>query len=247
MTNTTQPPAGDVEAREAAVSTALDTMGPTTRRYCSEWLAPAINAAIDAYLAKLTPTKAEPGRIAEIRERKPFKLLVSKEWLMKAISSDPDDESCEAGVLHPEAPRFSIDHGVIHDRNTGKHVRTCNCLHPLEDGVDAALALLNELDRDARLAPYLETALSHITAIEADRDRMREALENILRCDDEAREAAGIEGATLNGYGLVDLFDVLDHPFGSGAHKQSAYRSNDLNNALSNARAALKSSKPGEG
>ena len=122
-------------------------------------------------------TKAEPSQIAEIRERKPFKMLVSKEWLMKAIASDPDDESCEAGVLHPEAPRFSIDHGVIHDRNTGKHVRTCNCLHPLEDGVDAALALLNELDRDARLAPYLETALSHITAIEADRDRKRKALE----------------------------------------------------------------------
>jgi hypothetical protein len=77
----------------------------------------------------------------------PMKLRFTDEWLRNKITSDPDEENCEAGVLHPEAPRlrFFIEHGVIHDRKTGKHVRACNCLAPYEDGTEAACDLLNSL------------------------------------------------------------------------------------------------------
>lgn len=46
-------------------------------------------------------------------------------------------------------PRFSIDHGTVHDRETGRHVRTDPNYGPgkmfLEDGIDECCALLNEL------------------------------------------------------------------------------------------------------
>lgn len=75
-----------------------------------------------------------------------MKLLFSKEWLMAKIAADPDEENCEAGIAHPEAPnRFYVSHGVIHDKLTGKHVRTCDCLKPNEDGIEKACALLNDL------------------------------------------------------------------------------------------------------
>jgi hypothetical protein len=41
-------------------------------------------------------------------------------------------------------PRFFIDHGMIHDRVTGKHVTTDGNL-PFEDGVDQVCFLLNSL------------------------------------------------------------------------------------------------------
>ncbi len=61
------------------------------------------------------------------------------------ILADPDIET-EAGRLHPEAPRFYIDHGMIHDRVTGKHVTTA----PDDETwngqtISHTLALLNEL------------------------------------------------------------------------------------------------------
>ena len=76
-----------------------------------------------------------------------MELKFSKEWLMQKITNDPDDEMCEAGIAHPEAPnRFYISHGVIHDKLTGKHVRTCDCVPPpFDDGIEAACALLNDL------------------------------------------------------------------------------------------------------
>lgn len=41
-------------------------------------------------------------------------------------------------------PRFYIDHGVIHDRVTGKHVVT-DGQPPFEDSLEQVLGLLNEL------------------------------------------------------------------------------------------------------
>lgn len=41
-------------------------------------------------------------------------------------------------------PRFFIDHGMLHDRVTGKHVTT-NVDSPYEDGITACCALLNKL------------------------------------------------------------------------------------------------------
>lgn len=44
----------------------------------------------------------------------------------KAIMEE--DGSCEAGVLHPEAPlnRFIIEHGVLHDTLMGRHIDGTN-------------------------------------------------------------------------------------------------------------------------
>lgn len=74
---------------------------------------------------------------------------------------------------------------------------------------------------------------------------VREALKEIIRMDDDARDAYGKPGANLNGVGLVDLFDEVNHPFGSGKHKQQPYRSNQLEAALSDARDALALPAPG--
>lgn len=75
-----------------------------------------------------------------------MKLHFTKEWLMKMIEKESDCESLEAGIAHPEAPnRFFVSHGVIHDKLTGKHIRTCDCLKPHEDGIEEACALMNEL------------------------------------------------------------------------------------------------------
>jgi hypothetical protein len=41
--------------------------------------------------------------------------------------------------------RFFIEHGVIHDSVTGKHVRTCDCVPGDGGGVTETCALLNEL------------------------------------------------------------------------------------------------------
>jgi hypothetical protein len=46
--------------------------------------------------------------------------------------------------------RFFIDHGVIHDRATGKHVRTGgNVEGSAEDGIEECCRLLNDLERDS--------------------------------------------------------------------------------------------------
>jgi hypothetical protein len=80
-------------------------------------------------------------------------------WQARAQASGVPDESTE--------PRFFIDHGMIHDRDTGKHV-TCepdeqnlgDCNGTGEDvilknpdGITATLNLLNELHRAATPTP----------------------------------------------------------------------------------------------
>jgi hypothetical protein len=49
-----------------------------------------------------------------------MKLLFNSAWLRRKIEADPDFPD-EAGG---PPPRFFIDHGMIHDRVTGKHVTT---------------------------------------------------------------------------------------------------------------------------
>jgi hypothetical protein len=41
-------------------------------------------------------------------------------------------------------PRFFIDHGLVHDRKTGRHVRGCDCYDDMT--ADELLALLHELE-----------------------------------------------------------------------------------------------------
>jgi len=43
-----------------------------------------------------------------------------------------------------DEPRFFIDHGMIHDRETGKHVTT-EPDSPFCDGIEACCTLLNKL------------------------------------------------------------------------------------------------------
>lgn len=77
-----------------------------------------------------------------------IKLLFTNDWLRRKIAADPDDASCEAGVAHPEAPkpRFFIDHGMIHDRKTGRHVTTAPDDEIWNGGtITECCALLNEL------------------------------------------------------------------------------------------------------
>jgi hypothetical protein len=57
--------------------------------------------------------------------------------------------------------RFFIDHGVIHDRVTGKHVTT-DGEPPFEDGIEKVLELLNGLASTADRAEKYEDALSSI-------------------------------------------------------------------------------------
>lgn len=46
-----------------------------------------------------------------------MKLLFTAEWLRRKIMSDPD-------VDYEAGNRFVVDHGMIHDLITGKHVTT---------------------------------------------------------------------------------------------------------------------------
>jgi hypothetical protein len=52
-----------------------------------------------------------------------MKLRFTNEWLRRKIARDPAVE-VEAGISHPEAPhnRFTIEHGILHDRVLGRHI-----------------------------------------------------------------------------------------------------------------------------
>lgn len=52
------------------------------------------------------------------------------------------NSTTEAGVT--EGPRFFLDHGVVHDRKTGRHVHGCDCA-PGDGSAAELLALLLEL------------------------------------------------------------------------------------------------------
>ena len=77
------------------------------------------------------------------------------------------------------------------------------------------------------------------------RNELLEALKRIIEMDDDAASAKGKLGANMNGYGLVDLFDIVNHPFGSGDHKQSPCRSVQLEVALTDARAVIAKAEGG--
>jgi hypothetical protein len=49
-------------------------------------------------------------------------------------------------------PRFVIEHGVIHDRVTGKHVRSTDIAKPGEDGTEELCQLLNDLNEKSTAA-----------------------------------------------------------------------------------------------
>jgi len=60
-----------------------------------------------------------------------------------------EDEAPRAEKADCLWPRFFVDHGVLHDRKTGRHVRTDPDFGPgrkfEEDGIEQCCALLNEL------------------------------------------------------------------------------------------------------
>ena len=63
-------------------------------------------------------------------------------------------------------PRFIIDHGVIHDLATGKHVRSSESV-PNEDGMDECCALLNSL-------------AGEVAAVTRERDEAREQRDRVI-------------------------------------------------------------------
>lgn len=68
-----------------------------------------------------------------------MRLLFTPEWLRRKIEADPDTEA-QAGQ------RFFIDHGMIHDRVTGKHVTTAPDSEPWNGmTITETCALLNKL------------------------------------------------------------------------------------------------------
>lgn len=116
--------------------------------------------------------------------------------------------------------------------------------------VDAILedlpALLDAQAEAERLRGECQRAWQHANneltereAAQARADRLEGALRAILRMDDDARAAKDKPGASLNGLGLTDMFDCVGHPFGTGEHKQAAYRSVGLEVAITDARSAL--------
>lgn len=70
-----------------------------------------------------------------------------------------------------------------------------------------------------------------------------DVLQRILKCDSDAAAAAGKPNANLNGFGLVDLFDHVGHPFGVGKHMQRPGCSVELAQVLEEARQLIRSRK----
>lgn len=69
-----------------------------------------------------------------------MKLLFTPAWLKWKIDADPD-VPCEAGH------RFFIDHDMIHDKVTGKHVTTAQDSEPWNGmTITETCALLNKLN-----------------------------------------------------------------------------------------------------
>lgn len=108
-----------------------------------------------------------------------MKLRFSTDWLHHKIASDPEMD-CDAGVLHPEAPqkRFFIDHGLIHDRKTGKHIETGEEGEWHGSGTQSVCDLLNELTA-APLPPSPSSASRDSRASSDELARLREENERL--------------------------------------------------------------------
>lgn len=97
-------------------------------------------------------------------------------------------------------PRFYIDHGMIHDRKTGKHVTT-EPDSPFCDGIVKCRELLNELagQREPRTFPLLVSTARLAEQIAADpdieceagRDLSEKAVTFLPQHDDEDMVAVG--------------------------------------------------------
>lgn len=87
-----------------------------------------------------------------------------QEWLeevagtvLAALLAPPAPEAVKGDDPVVGAPkRFFIEHGIIHDRNTGKHVRTDTPDWLNDDGINEALTLLNTLSAELASARGVE-------------------------------------------------------------------------------------------
>jgi hypothetical protein len=86
------------------------------------------------------------------------------------------------------AERFFVDHGMIHDRVTGKHVTT-DGVEPFEDGPEKVCALLNELGTPDKAA--LMWVLCRME-IDSDPDRFGIPFEEYFTMPRRSTEAAKI-------------------------------------------------------
>lgn len=128
----------------------------------------------------------------------------------KVLSTSPvryDQSECP--THGPNAPRFFIDHGTIHDKATGKHVQT----RPddgYEDGISACCDLLNELS--GGLAPLAERIAevridAYAKGFEDGRG-LFEATEFAKRTRREERERCLRVIQAARGDGVTDLREV---------------------------------------
>jgi len=151
------------------------------------------------------------------------------------------------GTVSPQAApggesRFFIDHGVVHDRKTGKHVR-CGCF-PYEQTVEDFLALLRELELKAeswRLTAKTVSGAGTLTVddiAEAVRDlglaspqrapdEMRAWLSDyadVLNDEGKANEAAKVRAALASGVGVSQNPSAKAQARGLPAHRFVADR-----------------------
>jgi hypothetical protein len=177
----------------------------------------ALSYAVKA--AAALPTAPEPGWLQPALDSAAKRANAMPGWMVRRDAATPADAKAEP--LREAIARI-LDPYAMGEKDTPDYAYD----YPLRKA-DA----LAKADAIMALAP---PAVDRAAAT-----GIREALAAIIKMDDDALSANGKSGANLNGYGLVDLFDHIDHPFGSGKHKQQPCRSNQLEMAMADARAAL--------
>jgi hypothetical protein len=74
--------------------------------YGDDLLTVDVRSALKADIAQAIRAALQAAGIQSGQaERKPFRMLVDKDWLRNKILNEPDEGEVSAGVLHPEAPR----------------------------------------------------------------------------------------------------------------------------------------------
>jgi hypothetical protein len=124
----------------------------------------------DCYEAWVALDSAQKLASKVLGDRKPLKLLFTAEWLRKKIENSPDEENCEAGVLHPEAPTTITEPPHIKLLQAAKDLIKCIDGDPVNGRID--LARISE-----KLVPDLRAAIdAYLTATRSQDARVEEIL-----------------------------------------------------------------------
>lgn len=110
----------------------------------------------DCYEAWTALDRAQKLASKVLGYRKPLKLLFTDEWLREKIENSPDEENCEAGVSHPEAPTPITEPPHIELLQAAKNLIKCIDGDPVAGRID--LAYLSE-----KLVPALRVAIDALS------------------------------------------------------------------------------------